>query len=248
MGLIKKFVRGHLERGNEVIVSLEKLGGVNKHCHTGNNSELLYFIEPKTNYISCCSPRSKESQSRALCQFILECWEEIRLSDTFMDGDIVIIDKKGYHPFIYAGKNDRFYKCHCGMSWNTGNLHPSYNHQWSDVKDPLRYATSEEAQKLFNIINKEGYIWDSKNKKLCRKMTFTTQEPAPVYWFKVPEDPTERYAYLEQLKELSRINAEQPIMCSGYIVFNEKDSISCVQPNNKLGRAIMLFGKEIKKR
>lgn len=43
----KVYLKGDLERGDEVIKILEDLGGNNPECHTGNLEEALYYINPR---------------------------------------------------------------------------------------------------------------------------------------------------------------------------------------------------------
>ena len=46
------YIRGDVDNGQEVIKALESRGGINHH-YSGNESALLYFIDPVTNYIVC---------------------------------------------------------------------------------------------------------------------------------------------------------------------------------------------------
>ena len=46
------YIRGDANNGANVIKELESRGGINKWDYTGSANEMLYFIDPVTNYIS----------------------------------------------------------------------------------------------------------------------------------------------------------------------------------------------------
>ena len=45
------YIRGDVNNGANVIKELENRGGINHHNLSGNENGLLYFIDPKTNFI-----------------------------------------------------------------------------------------------------------------------------------------------------------------------------------------------------
>lgn len=45
------YIRGDANNGANVIKELESRGGINHHNFSGNENGLLYFIDPKTNFI-----------------------------------------------------------------------------------------------------------------------------------------------------------------------------------------------------
>lgn len=45
------YIRGDVNNGKNVIKELENRGGINHHNFSGNENGLLYFIDPKTNFI-----------------------------------------------------------------------------------------------------------------------------------------------------------------------------------------------------
>lgn len=48
------FIIGDSECGMDIIKTLEKHGGVNRHNYTGDRDDVLYFIEPNNNTIEMC--------------------------------------------------------------------------------------------------------------------------------------------------------------------------------------------------
>ena len=46
------YIRGDVTNAKNVIKELESRGGINKYDYTGSANEMLYFIDPVTNYIS----------------------------------------------------------------------------------------------------------------------------------------------------------------------------------------------------
>ena len=45
------YIRGDVHNGENVIKELESRGGINHHNYLGDVNGLLYFIDPKTNFI-----------------------------------------------------------------------------------------------------------------------------------------------------------------------------------------------------
>ena len=46
------YIRGDVTNAKNVIKELESRGGINKYDYTGSANDMLYFIDPVTNYIS----------------------------------------------------------------------------------------------------------------------------------------------------------------------------------------------------
>lgn len=75
--LIKKFIRGNSERGNEVITELEKLGGYNENKLLGCDKNCIYYINKDNIIVSSFLRVSDE-----IYDAITDSWEEIKLPDT----------------------------------------------------------------------------------------------------------------------------------------------------------------------
>lgn len=68
------YIIGVENRGNEVIETLKKLGGINRQSLGGGNKYFYYYINPKGaidyGYVDACSPKD---------QLVKEFYKEIKL-------------------------------------------------------------------------------------------------------------------------------------------------------------------------
>ena len=86
--MIKKYIRGHSTRGDEVIKELEKLGGVNKYGFECNSASEFYIIDHTDN--NCI-----KGVSRGYVKELLEeTFEEIKLPEEFKPQEFTIITEK----------------------------------------------------------------------------------------------------------------------------------------------------------
>ena len=86
--MIKKYIRGHSTRGDEVIKELEKLGGVRPFGCLCNYPDNFYIINHKNNNeITTVS-------SEYLKELIEQTFEEIKLPEVFTPEEFVIVTEK----------------------------------------------------------------------------------------------------------------------------------------------------------
>lgn len=79
------------------------------------------------------------------------------------------------------------------------------------------------------------------------KFKFEIGSQLDVFWFVAPAEISERQELLRKLQSLSGQTGDQSIIIpQGNIVFNERDCITTAQPSNKIARAAMMMGREIK--
>ena len=57
------YIRGDRKNAKNVIKELESRGGINKYKYAGNTNDMLYFIDPVTNYISGASKPEEAFQN-----------------------------------------------------------------------------------------------------------------------------------------------------------------------------------------
>lgn len=69
----KVFIQGNPERGDEVIKTLEKLGGKNIHYLSGDRDDTYYYINPAGAIAITCIVGG------ILCPFLKEFYKEIKL-------------------------------------------------------------------------------------------------------------------------------------------------------------------------
>lgn len=172
--------------------------------------------------------------------------------ETFVSGDVVytkfgniaVIKEKVFSPwylsyFLYNKKSirDTFLK--------DQHVHP------------IRKATKEEIEEMYDEMIKQGIDFNyttCKFEKVFKpedNLLITVNNPKEVYWFIVPTDANHRAKLFEKLKSLTNLSEETTsdadfFSDAGQIAFNENDHILTVSSNNKLARAVMLFGKELK--
>lgn len=83
----KVYIKGVKDRGDEVIETLKKLGGINRHSLGGGNKQAYYYINPKGTidyvYVDECSPEHL---------LVKEFYKEITLPERkkWKDGDLLV--------------------------------------------------------------------------------------------------------------------------------------------------------------
>ena len=89
-----------------------------------------------------------------------------------MDGDVIFVGKGNYmesgiaiFDHTYEGFCGSYHKCYCCIDTST-NQFCSHDFINLDTKRPIRLATEEEKQKLFDIIKENKLSWDSETKTL----------------------------------------------------------------------------------
>lgn len=172
--------------------------------------------------------------------------------ETFIAGDVVYT-KMGNIAVIREKSTHNWHLSYFMYNKNGG---PS-----AFLKDqyvyPIRKANKEEIEEMYDEMIKRGIDFNyttcefEKVFKPEDDVLVTVGKPKDVYWFIVPDDSNHRVKLFEKLKNLTNLSEETTsdadfFSDAGQIAFNENDHILTVSPNNKLARAIMLFGKELK--
>ena len=87
----KVYIKGSEERGDEVIKTLEDLGGYNSDCLDGHNSNNYYFIAPDETI-------SNTGASSLVFSFIKEFYKEISLPrwKPIYEGSYFFINSTGF--------------------------------------------------------------------------------------------------------------------------------------------------------
>lgn len=95
-----------------------------------------------------------------------ECRDWSKFQRPFKDGDILIsgLDNCGNNPFIFKQTNGiGNAQCYCAI--NCFEQLTLNNDNWTPIKG-CRLATEEEKQKLFQVIEDNGYKWNAETKTL----------------------------------------------------------------------------------
>lgn len=112
--MIKKFIRGHNTRRDEVIRALEDLGGVNKYKLTGEDPTYIYALD-RYNYIC------RWYQNTDYATLVQEFFEEIKLKDRKVITNLDVA--KWYFHMLREGHAVQFM---CGGA--EGRI---FNHPWN---------------------------------------------------------------------------------------------------------------------
>ena len=157
------YIRGVENRGNEVIETLKKLGGINRQSLGGGNKYVYYYINPKGaidyGYVDECSPEHL---------LVKEFYKEITLPErkNWKDGDLLVRSYEGKKEYIVYSDKKSEIDGYIVLSYVYANDNVCYANvaivNTSDFK-PASKDDTEEFQKLLHMHGKE---WDFKNKKL----------------------------------------------------------------------------------
>lgn len=88
-------------------------------------------------------------------------WEGFVPPCEFKNGDIVYTTLNSIVIIEGKCKSEPYYTTHCGITDN-------YDFYLNDLVTPIRLATEEEKEKLFQMIKDNGYHWNGKTKILER--------------------------------------------------------------------------------
>lgn len=161
----KVWIKGVLGRGNEVIKALTDLGAKNTYSLTGNNEKIILYIDHKGNI---CSTGSTYETA---C-IIKDNYKEIKLSDNWKDGDILVNDDnpnefyvfnsftKSSEIFIYLKiiKSSIVDKPSTISISDICTFIPSYT--------PCHKANNKELRIFYSILAVKNLTWDAYNKIL----------------------------------------------------------------------------------
>lgn len=164
MEQIKKYIRGHKEKGLDVIAELEKLGGKNILKLKGNEYDALYYISTD-NYIFQDRISAIKEKSFA-GQLILTHpeWEEIKLLEQFKDGDVVFYDD---NIAIFKEWGDKtLFRTYVKLFIHRDSIDIDFPLFGRYVRKETRLATLEEKERLFKTLKDNGYRWNAEKKEL----------------------------------------------------------------------------------
>lgn len=154
----KIWIRGVKDRGEEVINTLENLGGNNQHGYTGVHDARVYFISHK-GYIAIMNAESE------CAHIIMDNYKEIKLPDPqWKDGDILsATDTKEY--VVYCDEKTKFddeFFTYVSVS-NTDGLCRDDD---TLLTKYFRLATKTEINEFHKMLHEYGKDWDAEKKDL----------------------------------------------------------------------------------
>lgn len=167
----KVYIKGVLNRGNEVIKILEDLGAKNCVHYTGCNSHCLFYINHKG--VVDWVPLDNETG-----QIIMDNYREIKLSERWKDGDLLIdINRTEYTIFKNYSFGNMFDSY---IIVNKDNV-KSFSNLLSCYAKFYRLASDEECKQFYELLHKHGKDWDAEKKHLV-DWRWKPKEKE-VYWY-----------------------------------------------------------------
>lgn len=154
----KIWIRGVKDRGEEVINTLENLGGKNKYGYTGVDDARVYFISLKGNI-------ALMNAEVEWARIIMDNYKEIKLpAQQWKDGDILsATDTKEY--VVYCDEKTEFddeFFTYVSVS-NTDGLCRDDDTRLTKY---FRLATKTEINEFHKMLHEYGKDWDAEKKDL----------------------------------------------------------------------------------
>ena len=179
------YIRGVENRGNEVIETLKKLGGINRYFLGGGNKNAYYYINPKgaIDYVYAY----KLSPEYLL---VKEFYREIKLpkEKKWTDGDLLVKYNGGKKEYMVYS-NDEIIKAYICVS------EKGYTTKVLYYVGDAKIASKDDIKCFQELLHKHGKEWDFKNKKL-------------IDWRWKPEN-NEDYWYLNDVGEICHTSYNQ---------------------------------------
>jgi hypothetical protein len=76
------YIVGDSECGEDIIKTLEKQGGINRHNYVGDSEGVLYYIEPNNNIIEICGVEGKDKN---LYEVLLATYTRIDVEESALE-------------------------------------------------------------------------------------------------------------------------------------------------------------------
>jgi len=188
------YIRGVENRGNEVIETLKKLGGINRQSLGGGNKYVYYYINPKGaidyGYVDECSPEHL---------LVKEFYREITLpkEKNWEDGDLLVQFNgviKEYMVYSHDVIDIELYAIMTHI-WISDEEHSTYTTRLLCDASNAKIASKDDINDFQKLLHEHGKEWDFKNKKL-------------IDWRWKPEN-NEDYWYINDVGEICHTSYNQ---------------------------------------
>ena len=157
----KVYIKGVPNRGNEVIKKLEKQGGINCQLD-GEDSKYLYYITHKGS-ISLALIDSEFGR------IIMDNYKEIKVSDRWKTGDILVSDKDSNKFYIFdRHANDGGIFVYFEIIKSSTDNVPLKLNYISHIGHyiPCHKANDKELKTFYSLLSAYNIAWDAYNKHL----------------------------------------------------------------------------------
>jgi hypothetical protein len=185
----KVYIRGVENRGNEVIETLKKLGGINRYFLGGGNKNAYYYINPKgaIDYVYAY----KLSPEYLL---VKEFYREIKLpkEKKWTDGDLLVRSHEGIKEYIVYSDEKSEIDGYIVLSYVYADDNVCYANVTIVNTSDFKPASKDDTEEFQKLLHKYGKEWDFKSKKL-------------IHWRWKPEH-NEDYWYINDIGEVCRTN------------------------------------------
>ena len=159
------YIRGVENRGNEVIETLKKLGGINRQSLGGGNKYVYYYINPKGaidyGYVDECSPEHL---------LVREFYKEITLPEikNWKDGDLLVQFNGVIKEYMVYSHDVIGIELYAIMThiWISDEEHSTYTTRLLCDASNAKIASKDDINDFQKLLHKNGKEWDFKNKKL----------------------------------------------------------------------------------
>ena len=185
------YIRGVENRGNEVIETLKKLGGINRYFLGGGNKNAYYYINPKgaIDYVYAY----KLSPEYLL---VKEFYREITIpkEKNWEDGDLLVQNNgviKEYMVYSHDVIDIELYAIMTHI-WISDEEHSTYTTRLLCDASNAKIASKDDINDFQKLLHEHGKEWDFKNKKL-------------IDWRWKPEINKD-YWYINDVGEICRTN------------------------------------------
>ena len=188
----KVYIRGVENRGEEVLKTLKKLGGLNRHSLGGGNKKTYYYITPKGDidyfYENEFSPEH---------QLVKEFYKEIELPERkkWKDGDLLVRSHEGIKEYIVYSDEKSEIDGDIALSYVYADDNVCYANVTIVNSSDFKPASKDDTEEFQKLLHKYGKEWDFEHKKL-------------IDWRWKPEN-NEDYWYINDVGEICHTSYNQ---------------------------------------
>lgn len=181
----KVYIRGIKNRGDEIIETLKKLGGINRKSLGGDDKYAYYYINPKgvIDYVY-------EHEYSPDYLLVKEFYKKIELSErkNWKDGDLLVRSYEGKKEYIVYSDKKSEIDGYIVLSYVYADDNVCYANAALVNTSDFKPAFKDDTEEFQKFLHKNGKEWDFKNKKL-------------IDWRWKPEN-NEEYWYINEVGEI----------------------------------------------
>lgn len=159
----KVYIRGVKNRGDEVIETLKKLGGINRKSLGGGDKYAYYYINPKgvIDYVY-------EHEYSPDYLLVKEFYKEIELPERkkWKDGDLLVRSHEGIKEYIVYSDEKSEIDGYIVLSYVYADDNVCYANVTIVNSSDFKPASKDDTEEFQKLLHKYGKEWDFESKKL----------------------------------------------------------------------------------